>query len=74
MMLTKHTVQWFYADDERRTPQVTVYITPNHHTMRERAETRNNDAAYNRQEYDDACAMGRAVVFKHDKEPDDGEA
>jgi hypothetical protein len=73
-MLTKHTVQWFDTADEDKTPRITVYVTADHHDYRQKAADRNEQIAYNRPEYDDACAMGRAVVFKHDEEADNGQA
>lgn len=73
-MLTKHTVQWFDVTDPAKTPQVTVYVTADHHDYRQKAAERNSQIAQNRPDYDDACAMGRAVVFKHDKEADSGKA
>jgi len=73
-MLTKHTVTWYHADEGVDTPQTTIYVTPNHHDYRDRAADRNDEIAYNRPNYDDACAMGKAVVVDHVKEPDDGKA
>jgi len=74
MMLTRHTVHWFDTTDPTSAERITVYVTPGHHTERDKANERNLTVAKNRPDYDDACAMGRAAIIQHVKEADSGAA
>lgn len=67
-MLTKHIVRWTSSldDSEIRT---TVYFSPAHHDHRDKAKAKNETDAKNRADYDDACAMGRATIVEHVREP-----
>ena len=67
-MFTRHTVRWFDASDDAQTVNTTVYFSPTHHEHRKTVDEKNEDEAVNRAAYDDACAMGRAVIVEHVRE------
>ena len=71
--LVRHTVEWYDCSDQRQNVQRTVYFSPTHHEDRTKAADRNEHAAVNRIDYDDACAMGKAIIVNHVRETD-GEA
>ena len=67
-MLTKHTVRWASSKNDGQI-FTTVYFSPTHHDFRKHAEAKNETEAKNRADYDDACAMGRATIVEHVREP-----